>query len=114
MSLIGGDKDKRAMFEEAMQYMADDVGNKIGEMERFMELSESFMQGVDLQNGIFEEKGIQMLEAWEKDADSWLLGNEKSQIVADANDDSKVLDFDAPKSLPNVSHENQFSKLFDK
>jgi phage shock protein A len=52
MHLIGGDKDKRAIFEEAMQYMADDVGNKIGEMERFMELSESFMQGVDLQNGV--------------------------------------------------------------
>jgi phage shock protein A len=114
MNLIGGDKDKRAMFEEAMQFMADDVGNKIGEMERFMELSESFMQGVDLQNGVFEEKGMKMLEEWEKNADSWLLGGEKSQIVADANDDNKVLDVDAPLALPEASHANQFSKLFDK
>jgi phage shock protein A len=114
MNLIGGDKDKRAIFEEAMQFMADDVGNKIGEMERFMELSESFMQGVDLQNGVFEEKGMKMLEEWEKNADSWLLGDEKSQIVADANDETNTLDVDAPQSIPEASHANQFSKLFDK
>jgi phage shock protein A len=114
MKLISGDKDKRAMFEEAMQFMADDVGAKIGEMERFMEMSESFMQGVDLQNGVFEEKGMQMLEQWEKNADSWLLGADKAQIVADANNSSKVLDVDASFSVPEASNANQFSALFNK
>jgi phage shock protein A len=113
MHLISGDKDKRAIFEEAMQFMADDVGNKVGEMERFMEMSESFMEGVDLQNGVFEEKGMKMLEDWEKNADSWLLGSDKAQIVADANDSSKVLDVDAPRSVPEASSANQFSKLFN-
>jgi phage shock protein A len=113
MHLISGDKDKRAMFEEAMQFMADDVGNKVGEMERFMDLSESFMQGVDLQNGVFEEKGMKMLEDWEKNADSWLLGSDKAQIVADANDSSKVLDVDAPRAVLETSSANQFSKLFN-
>jgi len=113
MHLISGDKDKRAMFEEAMQFMADDVGAKVGEMERMLELSESFMQGVDLQNGVFEEKGMKMLEDWEKNADSWLLGSDKAQIVADANDESKVLDVDAPRSVSEASNANQFSKLFN-
>jgi hypothetical protein len=113
MHLINGNKDKRAMFEEAMQFMAEDVGNKVGEMERFMEMSESFMQGVDLQNGVFEEKGMKMLEEWEKNADSWLLGSEKTQIVADANNENVVLDVDAPFSVPQASHANQFSKIFD-
>ena len=42
-----------------------DVNQKVGEMERFMEMSENFMQSVDLQNGVFEEEGLKMLEKWE-------------------------------------------------
>jgi len=115
MNIISGDKDKRAIYEEALDIMANDLGNKIGEMERFMELSENFMEGVDLQNGVFEEKGMEMLEKWEKDADSWLLGSEKGQIIADANNEAKVLDLD--KSLATGQqkdgHPNTYGKLFE-
>jgi hypothetical protein len=31
-----------------------------------MELSSNFMNSVDIQNGVFEEKGMQMLEEWEQ------------------------------------------------
>lgn len=113
MSIINGDKDKRAIYEQALEYMAQDIGNKVGEMERFIELSENFMQGVDLQNGVFEEKGMKMLEEWEKNADSWLLGSDKAQIVAAANDEQNSLDVDAPLTVPQASHANQFSKIFD-
>ena len=34
-------------------------------MERFMEMSTSFMDSVDLQNGVFEEEGLKMLEKFE-------------------------------------------------
>jgi len=112
MAIISGDKDKRAIYEEALDIMANDLGNKIGEMERFMELSENFMDGLDLQNGVFEEKGMEMLEKWEKDADSWVLGSEKGQIIADANDDSKVLDLDAVAKKPEP-HANTYGKLFE-
>ena len=62
MSIISGDPDKRAMFDAALESIADDVANKVGEMERFMELSANFMDSVDLQNGVFEEEGLRMLE----------------------------------------------------
>ncbi|MCB0637407.1 MAG: hypothetical protein KDC54_12350, partial [Lewinella sp.] len=77
MSVISGDPDKRAMFDLAMEAVADDVANKVGEMERFMELSANFMQSVDLQNGVFEEEGMQMLEQWEKESTLMLLGEGK-------------------------------------
>lgn len=77
MSVISGDPDQRAMFDMAMEVIADDVANKVGEMERFMELSANFMQSVDLQNGVFEEKGLQMLETWEKESTLMLLGDGK-------------------------------------
>ncbi|MFN8329850.1 MAG: hypothetical protein U0T81_01300 [Saprospiraceae bacterium] len=48
MSVISGDKDQRALFDEALDAMADDVSMKVGEMEQFMELSKIFMSSVDL------------------------------------------------------------------
>ena len=53
MSIIKGDADRRVMFDQALEYVADDVANKVGEMERFMEMSSDFMNSIDLQNGVF-------------------------------------------------------------
>jgi phage shock protein A len=75
MNVIRGDSDKRIMFDRALEVIADDVANKVGEMERFMELSSGFMDSIDLQNGVFEEQGLQMLEQWEKESTMLLLGD---------------------------------------
>jgi len=77
MSIIKGDSDKRAMFDQAMEVIADDVSNKVGEMERFMEMSSDFMNSVDLQNGVFEEQGLKMLEEYEKKSTLLLLGGQE-------------------------------------
>ncbi len=78
MSIMSGDPDQRAMFDMAMEAVAEDVANKVGEMERFMEMSSSFMNSVDLQNGIFEEEGLKMLEKWEKESTLLLMGEQKA------------------------------------
>ena len=79
MSVISGDPDKRAMFDAALEHIADDLANKVGEMERFMELSSNFMSSIDLQNGVFEEQGLKMLEEYEKQSSLLLMpGREKS------------------------------------
>lgn len=95
MSVISGDPDKRAMFDMAMEAVADDVANKVGEMERFMEMSANFMDSVDLQNGVFEEDGLRMLEEWEQKSTLMLLGEGKR---------TESLDLD---SLPERSAEGQ-------
>jgi len=88
MSVISGDPDKRAMFDMAMEAVADDVADKVGEMERFMEMSANFMDSIDLQNGIFEEEGLKMLEKWEKDSTFMLLnsGQERPSETLDLNE----------------------------
>jgi hypothetical protein len=115
MSVIAGDKDKRAMFDQALEAIADDVSQKVGEMERFMEVSESFMQSVDLQNGVFEEEGLKMLEQWEKEGASLLLGAEKETLLMEAHDDSKVLDLNAPvkERARAEAHRNQYDSFFE-
>lgn len=108
MSVISGDPDKRAMFDMAMEAVADDVANKVGEMEQFMEMSSSFMDSVDLQNGIFEEEGLQMLEEWEKK--STLLLMEGGQTNLDTFDlDSPVA---RPEEQKRSNSDNEYDNLF--
>lgn len=116
MSVIQGDPDQRAMFDMAMESITEDVANKVGEMERFMELSANFMDSVDLQNGVFEEEGLQMLEEWEKESTSLLLGEEKTDLLLKAESDGEVLDLDAP--LPERTGRqpgtgNQYDSFFN-
>jgi phage shock protein A len=88
MSVISGDPDKRAMFDAAMENITDDVASKVGEMERFMEMSANFMDSIDLQNGVFEEKGLEMLEQWEKESTLMLL---------EENHSTSSFDLDSPR-----------------
>ncbi len=113
MSVISGDPDKKIMFDMALEAIADDVSKKVGEMERFMELSSSFMDSIDLQNGIFEEEGLKMLDKWEKEGVSLLLGNDKANIIASSNNDNVVLDLNEPIKLTDKSERvNQYDELF--
>lgn len=91
MDIISGSGSKREMFDAALESIADDLANKVGEMERFMEMSSSFMDSVDLQSGVFEEEGLKMLEKWEKESTLMLLGDGKR------NTSSDTLDLDEPR-----------------
>ena len=77
MNIISGNKDKRYLFDEAMESLADDVATKVGEMERFMYVSSNFMNTIDLQQGVLEDEGLKMLKEWERKSDSLLFGNDK-------------------------------------
>lgn len=115
MSVISGDPDKRAMFDMAMERITEDVAGKVGELERFMEMSSNFMDSVDLQNGVFEEEGLKMLEQWEKEGVSLILGEEKENLLLKANNESDVLDLDEPIKEPIVepNRRNQYDSFFD-
>jgi hypothetical protein len=83
-------------------------------MEQFMSLSENFMQSIDLQNGVFEEEGLKMLEKWEKDGVSILLGDSKSTILKDVDSEKDILELDHPVAEPvKIERRNQYDSLFD-
>lgn len=106
MRIIQGDPDKKLIFDQAMDYLVDDYGAKVGEMERFMEVSSTFIDGVDLQNGVFQDEGLKMLEKWEKEP-SLVLKDQKSILIAKANDSNEVLDLMTPinkKSANKYEH----------
>jgi len=71
--IINGDKDSREMFDMAMEYLAADYGQKLGEIEQFISDSQGFVESLDLQNNFYEEDALVKIEAWEKKADRLLL-----------------------------------------
>jgi len=110
MNIINGKGDKREMFDMALEEIADDVANKVGEMERFMDVSSNFMDSMDLQNGGFEEEGLKMLVQWEKESTSLLLGDDKAKILND-----ETLDLDMPIKERDIQSNsgNKYDGLFD-
>jgi len=119
MNIISGNSDQRYMFDMALEAIAEDVSQKVGEMERFMEMSANFMDSVDLQNGVFEEEGLAMLEKWEKEGVSMLLGTEKDTLLLKAASESDVLDLNAPIAKPLEKRSsasergNQYDSFFE-
>jgi hypothetical protein len=112
MSILKGDPDKRVMFDMALEAVANDVNSKIGEMEQFMDMTDNIMKGIDLQNGVFEEEGLKMLDEWEKKSTSLLLGSAKDELKLKNND---TLDLNAPVKMPQreMGQSNQYDAFFE-
>jgi hypothetical protein len=97
MRIMRGETDKRAVFDMTMEALANDYGQKLGEIRNFVEMSQGFIDSVDVQNGVYEEEALLMLERWEKEGDSILLGNEKTLLLAADNDPDAQIRFSNPK-----------------
>ena len=84
-SIINGDPDSRAMFDMANEYLANDYAMKIGEIEDFVRMSDSFVSTVDLQNGVYEANAMKMIEEWERRGDSILLGADAKRLIVEGS-----------------------------
>lgn len=84
-SIINGDPDAKAMFDMANEYLANDYAMKIGEIEDFVRMSDSFVSTIDLQNGVYEAKALKMIEEWERRGDSILLGADAKRLMVEGS-----------------------------
>jgi hypothetical protein len=84
-SIINGDPDAKAMFDLANEYLANDYAMKIGEIEDFVRMSDSFVSTVDLQNGVYEANAMKMIEEWERRGDSILLGADAKRLIIEGS-----------------------------
>ena len=115
MSVISGSGDKKEIFDQALEAVADDVSRKVGEMEEFIVMSEEFMNSIDLQSGVFQEKGLKMLEKWERESDSMFLGAGKEDIILSEPEDKDPVRLKIPLKKPDkdLPHQNQYDSFFD-
>jgi phage shock protein A len=111
MSVLSGDPDKRAMFDAAMEAITEDVANKVGEMEQFMEMSSNLMNSIDLKQGMLQEDGLQMLEKWEKESTLMLMeGGSSSEDTLDLGDSSSA---EPQKQQRGGSSNSGYDSFFD-
>jgi predicted nucleic acid-binding Zn-ribbon protein len=99
MSILKGDPDQLAMFDMALEEMAEEVSQKVGEMERFMDTSKNLMDSIDLQKGVFEDEGMRMLETWQG----------KTELVTPK---TAPLDLNAPRK-ELLKEDNDYHQLFE-
>jgi hypothetical protein len=92
LNIINGNSDKKLMFDQAMEFIQDDMGRKLGEMERFMEMSTQFINTVDIQNGVYEEKGMEMLDKLNEKDFTYLLGESAAKNPAAYSNTDKPKD----------------------
>jgi len=97
-NVISG-SSKKELFDRSMQAILDDVSQKTGEMERFMDLSKNFMDTMDLQNAEFESEGLELLDGFDSAIlkDAQLDLNQKPERVKEKlrreeDDDENVYD----------------------
>ncbi|MEK6829521.1 MAG: hypothetical protein AABY15_05335 [Nanoarchaeota archaeon] len=69
VNIINGNSDRKVIFDQAMEFIVDDIGMRIGEMERFMDVSADFMNNMDLENAMYEERGLKSLDDWANKVD---------------------------------------------
>lgn len=81
-AILQGGTTERELFDQALEFVVEDYGMKLGEIESFMDASKPFVDGLDLQNGVYEAEALKRLQDWEHKADSVLLGNQKQALLA--------------------------------
>lgn len=64
MAATGPEKE---LYDETLNRLADSYNEKMGQIEYFMEVSKSMINGADLDNMAYEDSALAQLEKWEKD-----------------------------------------------
>ena len=107
MAILHGDRNAKELYDMASEYVAADYAMRIGEIEDFVRMSDTFMQSIDLRNGVYEQDAVQMLADWESNADSIVLGDAKRLLIegnhASAPRDARDTRANGPKNNGNDS-----------
>lgn len=113
-SVINGSSEKE-LFEQAMEYTAIDIANKLGEIDRFMDESKSFTDNVDIQNAVCNEKGMELLNKWRNNDDifSYKPGQLKVRVATDGSlTNEQVASQQEYEAAQNAPAKKSLSNLF--
>ena len=89
-SILMGGTDQKELFDQAMEFVVEDFGMKMGEIDSFIENSKGFVEGLDIQNGVYEAEAMKKLQEWEQKADSILLGSQKQAMLEHVTNTSTI------------------------
>jgi hypothetical protein len=64
MSIFKGDPDRRAVFEQGMEFINDDMAAKLGEIKQIVDFSKDFIDTADLEDATRFDKAMKMLDQY--------------------------------------------------
>lgn len=64
MSVINGNPDELALYNQAWQYTQEDIMNKLGEMDRVINTAGGLMDKIDVEKEIYKIKGDDLLNKY--------------------------------------------------
>ena len=110
MSILRGSGPEKELFDQAMEFTVADYGQRLGEIDDFMDTTKSILEGMDLQKGVYDSVAMEKLAAWEAKADSIMLGGEKRLMLESMQTNS------VPNMAINqpVTINADYGKFFDK
>jgi len=89
LKIFEGDPEKKMLVEQSMEYLKDDIANKLANMKKAITYSSDFMKSIDLNNATYELQGLQMLEQFNPETEL-RLENTKSVAPQNTNNIGKV------------------------
>jgi len=99
---------EKELYDETLEKLTEDYSQKMGQIEYFMEISKSRINGADLDNLAYEDSALAQLDKWEKESAAL------DDVAAKAN--VRVDAFSAVKNVRVGEEEaspDSFSELFD-
>lgn len=80
MSIIQGNSDKKIIFDEAMEVVVEDIGGKVGQMDKMLEDSMEFISCVETDDEIYAERGMKLLEKFDQDGIDAIFGKKAAEV----------------------------------
>ncbi len=66
MSVIRGNAAEEDIYSQTMEHLAEQAGQKLGEIEDFQRLAQGFMDYLDLKQGVITDDALAKLEAYQQ------------------------------------------------
>ena len=82
LKIFKGDPEKKLLVEQSMEYLKEDIADKLGNMKKAISYSSDFMRSIDLDNATYEQQGLEMLENFNSDNELKLSSTPEKVITA--------------------------------
>ncbi len=79
LKIFKGDPEKKLLVEQSMEFLKEDIAEKLANMKKAISYSADFMQSIDLDNATYEQEGLRLLESVNPDS-AYKLNASDTQI----------------------------------
>jgi hypothetical protein len=91
LACMRGNPDKRKMMEDSMEYLKEDMSNKLANMKYVIRKSAEDMKTIDLQNATMETEGLRLLQEYRPELFAFTAGQEPIAIQQARASETKPL-----------------------